>query len=48
MKNNETYGLDDLFFIAMKIEQDGKAFYRLMAQRADDQKRREIFVYLAD
>ena len=48
METKDKYGLDELFFIAMKIEKDGEEFYRKMAKRTRDAKRREIFNYLAE
>ena len=48
MDDKNKYGLDELFFLAMEIESDGEEFYRRMAGRTHDTKRKEIFNHLAE
>ncbi len=39
---------DEIFQVAIKIEENGENFYRAMADKFDDPKLKEIFNYLAD
>lgn len=39
---------NEVFQIAVRIEQNGERFYREMARRLDDQEVKKLFSYLAD
>ena len=43
-----TFDVRDIFTIAMKIEENGQAFYAAMAQQHDNLEIRGLFVFLAE
>jgi len=43
-----TFDVRDIFTIAMKIEENGQAFYTTMAKQQDDQDLQSFFLFLAD